>query len=681
MRHKDGHKKHLCCFCKEMCWKLPRHFEKSHKTEEEVKEALSYPVGGKKRREIWKMLTRRGDFDATIQSLREGTDIIYTVRTGQKSDAKEFLPCEFCKGFFAPGKVKIHENTCFLKNSSIKATTAGSRLLKETAILDGKHTEIVKKVLVRMKHDDIYQIIKDDEFLLALGAVELNKKERERYHDIAYTLRMIAKVLKEFRKITNDVNMTSKDLVLPKNFDTLTQAIFKLADYKGPRDIKIPHIILKSGYSLKTLCVIMRLHSLKVGCEEGVKNCRAFLEIYETEYITYSNHAKAVYEKRKANIPVELPLEEDIRLMREMCIKKIHELVKNSEKNAISLDHYKELMKFTFVRILTFNARRGGEPSKLTTTDWEKVESDIWKKKKDIENLEDPLEKMLAKRLKICYVEGKKKSQGSKATALVPMLFTEEVVNAVRILINQRSILGVTEENEYIFTSGTCLNRLRGWDTLQAIAKKLNAKKPPTRTRKYLATALQLLDLNDGELTWVTNHMGHTKDVHFAWYRKEDSTIELTKMAKVLHALDDSESLKNKKIDELCQPKTSGNNSKELPKRIAATIDEPFVSEEECIEEEMVKPPLNKKSKIDDGESSHEEDEDEVPTKKAKSWSQWSQAETKAIEIGFKSFVIQKVNPTMHDVYRIMAKYPILKDRGNKKVRDKVVNTIRKLKK
>jgi len=46
----------------------------------------------------------------------------------------------------------------------------------------------------------------------------------------------------------------------------------------------------------------------------------------------------------------------------------------------------------------------------------------------------------------------------------------------------------------------------------------------PTRTRKYLATLLQLLDMNEAELTWMTNHMGHSKDVHMQWYRKEDST-------------------------------------------------------------------------------------------------------------------------------------------------------------
>ena len=61
----------------------------------------------------------------------------------------------------------------------------------------------------------------------------------------------------------------------------------------------------------------------------------------------------------------------------------------------------------------------------------------------------------------------------------------------------------------------------------------------------------QLLDMTDAELTWPTNHMGHNKIVHFAWYRTEDTTIELTKVAKVLSAIDEGEGIANKKIDAL----------------------------------------------------------------------------------------------------------------------------------
>lgn len=141
--------------------------------------------------------------------------------------------------------------------------------------------------------------------------------------------------------------------------------------------------------------------------------------------------------------------------------------------------------------------------------------------------------------------------------ALVPILFTREVVEAIRILLRMRSSSKISSENKYIFACGVGNARIRGWDTIQGLMKKMKLRKPnlltPTRTRKFLATVLQLLDLSEAELTWITNHLGHTKDVHKGWYRKEDATIELTKVAKVLVAIDtgESRSIQNKRIDSL----------------------------------------------------------------------------------------------------------------------------------
>ena len=58
---------------------------------------------------------------------------------------------------------------------------------------------------------------------------------------------------------------------------------------------------------------------------------------------------------------------------------------------------------------------------------------------------------------------------------------------------------------------------------------------------------------------------------------------------------------------------------------------------------------------------------------------QWIEEETEAINTGLKSLFAQKVNPTMHDVYKVIKRYPVLAERGNVKVRNKVVNEIRKI--
>ena len=70
------------------------------------------------------------------------------------------------------------------------------------------------------------------------------------------------------------------------------------------------------------------------------------------------------------------------------------------------------------------------------------------------------------------------------------------------------------------------------------------------KDQKISGTLLQLMDMHNPELIWLTNHFGYTRNVYFQWYRKEDATLEL-KVAKVFVVVDDSQSVKNKRIDQM----------------------------------------------------------------------------------------------------------------------------------
>ena len=66
-----------------------------------------------------------------------------------------------------------------------------------------------------------------------------------------------------------------------------------------------------------------------------------------------------------------------------------------------------------------------------------------------------------------------------------------------------------------------------------------------------MAAVLQLLDMNNAELERITEHLGHTQDVHKAWYLQEASTVELTKVAKTLIAKDVGVEFTNRKMKDL----------------------------------------------------------------------------------------------------------------------------------
>lgn len=481
----------------------------------------------------------------------------------RKNDAKnpDYVPCSYCKGFFTAKFVASHEKNCFLNTPKNKGSLKSNRAMLAVDISNGKFQDVHTLILAPMRRDEHHILIRNDNLLLLYGQVMIQTMDIDRVSDIRYALKLLSRLLFKFRDLSDIMDANARHLLLPENFDLVLKSCKEISSFSGPREVGSPNVFLLMGYRLKNLCQCARGQALREGDDSTLEAMRRFLELYDTEWRIQSNNAKAVYEENKLNLPESLPTEEDVKLFRAYCVKEINALCKKySAKGKFTAFDYRQLARVTVARALTFNARRGAETSKLTLKQWASAEDGCWKKGTEIAKLSDPVEKKLAERLNLCYVPGKKKRGKS---GLVPILFTPELVKSIRILVDTdtRKLASIDEDSKYIFaTSGR--SRLKGWDVLQAITKQIEGlEKPqlltPTRTRKYLATMLQLLDMSDAELTWVTNHMGHTKGTHMAWYRKESSTVELTKMAKVLTAVDEGEDMKKKKIDDL------GNNSQQ----------------------------------------------------------------------------------------------------------------------
>ena len=545
--------------------------ENNHSEEGEVAQVLALPLKSKSRKAAWLELSRRGDYKANVESLKSNAGKLNVTRdTGVSDSAIEYVPCTYCYGFFYSKTLYKHAKTCFMRPSGKSDDPQGRSLLRagrvllEMAVTDSDFKEI-HTVLAKMKRDELYMIIRNDQSFLLYGTIMLQKKEKDRYSDIRFSLRCLARVLREFRKTSGKLSARGNDLVLSQNYDHMLKAAKSLSGYEGPRTIQTPSLFLKIGFCLRNLAEYSRCVALKEDDQHTIHQIRNFFELYDSDWQIYANNARGTYDAKKANQPEELPLEVDVRIFRKFVVEEIERIMDVLKTGSVDVQNLKDLAKFTLARLLTFNARRGGECSKLTLRHWEGVEDGRWKRRTDIDNLDDILEKKLAERLEICYIEGKKKK--ASRNAIVPILFTPETVVAVRILIKHRQLMAISSDNTYIFASGDLY--LKGWDTLQAITKRVsNLQKPklitPTRTRKYLATLLQLMDLTEAELTWLTNHFGHCKNTHFQWYRKEDATIELTKVAKVLSAVDDGKNVKNKKIDEIQELQNSGTVAAEL---------------------------------------------------------------------------------------------------------------------
>ena len=137
--------------------------------------------------------------------------------------------------------------------------------------------------------------------------------------------------------------------------------------------------------------------------------------------------------------------------LQKLCLYLVTEIDKILYKQSLeemTLQEWSTLQKLTITRIITFNARRGSEPLKILVTDWERCLNDEWKRTEDIAAIDDPLEKLLADRLKVLYVKGKKRKR-------VPVLFTTEMQQSIILLNAKRDEVGVDPSNKYLFPRPT----------------------------------------------------------------------------------------------------------------------------------------------------------------------------------------------------------------------------------
>lgn len=167
------------------------------------------------------------------------------------------------------------------------------------------------------------------------------------------------------------------------------------------------------------------------------------------------------------------------------CIKDISRLCTKIKKDGITSEDHRKLAKVTFIRLITINDQRGGKRSKLQLVDWEDAKDVRRKRRTDIAKINNPVEITLGKRLKLCYVQGKKKKDAN-GNELVSVLFNAEAVTAIDVIMKYRKEIGISQENQYVFARGVAEHYMVGSDILQAISKQIELKKPklitPTHT-------------------------------------------------------------------------------------------------------------------------------------------------------------------------------------------------------
>jgi hypothetical protein len=531
---RDWSRKHTCFLCSKSICDLPRHLEKKHKDNCLVQEALSKPKKSKERLQCWRIMSNKGAFKHNIKARDVGGELQVKRRIANKKP-DEYSPCPHCYGYYLKKDLWRHTKKC--KTSTFGASGCQSSISKISAIMESASVSstysktLLENLFCNMKRDEVFMAVKSDTLarLYAMSLLEEGRKAG----DVSWTIRLIGKLLLKIRELSGQEELSWIKLVDCSEWSKVIKGVKSLAEFEYQDGLSVgkPNIGIKCGQGIKGLLASAQGHALKTHDDGLLEKTRRMFELYDHEWAKIARHCHVENKCNKEEKLELLPLAEDVTKLRDFCILQTESVVQGKE---CDVEDYTSLSKITLTRLITFNARRGGEPGKLRVSEWPKIRNDELVHKEEIEKLPEE-EKLLAKRLKLGFVLGK----GSKK---VPILFPPETVKAIDFLLIQREKMISNAKNPFIFArlhkSSTKL--MRGPDCVREVCAKAGLERPDlitaTQMRKYLSTTLQLIDMTEAELRWVTDHLGHTIDVHKKWYRLSNRTVELTKVAAVLVA-------------------------------------------------------------------------------------------------------------------------------------------------
>ncbi|KAK7475438.1 hypothetical protein BaRGS_00033319, partial [Batillaria attramentaria] len=527
-----------CKFCEKLSTNLTKHLCSKHQREPEVCNILSKPKQSKERKLMLERIRNIGNFQHNCAVLKANEGILIPWRSpSEEVDPHDYIPCEFCLGFFLKKELWRHEENCKFRSTAKKGRKVISRseglLPSSTKCSRG----LEENVLQRMASDGITLVAKTDSLITQFGE-KLYQKHGHLPHRQAYIkqkLRELARLLVAIRDEDSGVTEL-KDVIHPSKFSPVVSAVKKLCEYEPlTNSYRNPSLALKLGHDLKKCAGILRSQALMAGDCILQKEAADFRDLCESDWQdNISSCALSTLETKKYNKPHVLPLTEDMKKVTEYIADQraatLFEL-----KTAPSGSSWHALAKIALANIILFNRRRSGEASRMLVSDYQSAKGNREAPEDDILSALSPLEKQLVNNFTRVEVRGKRGRR-------VPVLLTDTMCEEVEQLLALRDQVGVNPANQYLFARPffVSIDHIEGHRCLREAVQHSGAKNPQditsTKLRQHLATVTQLLNLNDHELEQVCGFLGHNISVHREYYRLPQDTYQLAKVSRLLLA-------------------------------------------------------------------------------------------------------------------------------------------------
>lgn len=558
-------KQNICYYCEKPYSRISRHLIQVHNKEMEIAKILSFPKKSKERKTLWKEIVNKGNYKHNYDVMKNGNGEIvpkYRPRNTTNNPEPEncfssYAPCEFCLGSYKKTDLWKHQKNCELKSSEKRSKANPIQMGKLLLPIVGTSKGFYENIFIKMRDDAVKLEIQKDPLVLQFAErlYEKNGANLHQHQYISQRLRELGRLLIQLKSDQTEIT-SIRTAINPINWDTLIHSIKTLAGLDEKKNTyKTPSLPLKLGHSLSKCAKILKTNAIIEENDADRKIADNFLTLYQSDWEErISAHALATLHNDKFNKPLLVPLAEDVVLLNSYLCTSAASL-KESLKNGVDETKYSELAEVCLAQIILFNRKRSGEAARITINQYNEGLTNK-PLNKEIEKSLSKFENELCKSHTRIEIKGKR---GSK----VPILLTSTLKDIVTILLKARKALKI--DSEFIFIKPRNSKPIRGSDCLRKFSVNCGAKCPKlltsTKLRKHLATMCQVLELSESNQDILAKFMGHDIRVHREFYRLPDSTLELAKVAKVLHLINTGEiaKYKNKDFDEI-EFDNAGNN-------------------------------------------------------------------------------------------------------------------------
>ncbi|XP_033747261.1 uncharacterized protein LOC117332456 [Pecten maximus] len=537
-------KRQCCVYCDKLITTLSRHMERKHSNEEQVAKILMMPKKSSARRYAWESLLAKGNYNHNYEVLEKGKGTLitkYRPRKGEVKEANKYVPCDSCYSFFIATDLWKHKRSCsgacgkrqHVKGGSIHD---GKLLLPLTSPSKG----LYKDVLMNLRDDEIGAKLQNDEHILKFGERLYEKigHLQQNHQYISQRMRQLSRLLIQMKDIDPAIKSVEQ-CISPENWESLLRAVkcvSGLNEETGFYDT--PSLPLKLGHSLQKCAKILKSEGTIEQNRSKQEKAESFLSLYNDDWNDrVSAKALTTLHVKKFNNVKLLPSVEDLSVFHHYLEEEAEKLTKDENSN------FNELTEVCLAQVISFNRKRSGEAERIKMDDYKsssKSEID-----KEISNALSKFEVALLQRHSRIEIMGKK---GSK----VPILLTTAMKKNIDAMLSRR-----TFDSNYVFAKADSKYPVRGTDVLRKLSQKSGCKHPhlirSTAMRKQLATVSQVLNLSNTDQDLLATFLGHDIRVHREYYRLPESTLEIAKVSKILHAVNEGNvaSLQGKSLDEI----------------------------------------------------------------------------------------------------------------------------------